>query len=62
MDSSRAPGVDIASADLNSDLRLKYDPSDPEVRDDPFPYYRALLTAPPVLVERRGVAWAVVSR
>jgi cytochrome P450 len=62
-DSSRAPETNsVPAADFNSDLRLKYDPSDPAVRDDPFPYYRALVAAPPLLGERRGVPWAVVSR
>jgi cytochrome P450 len=44
------------------DLRHKYDPADPSIRDDPFPYYKALLAAPPMLVERRGVSWGVISR
>ena len=62
-DSPPAPETNSASvADFNSDLRLKYDPSDPAVRDDPFPCYKALLAAPPLLVERRGIPWAVISR
>jgi cytochrome P450 len=62
-DSPHAPGTTSApAADSNSDLRLKYDPADPAMRDDPFPYYQALLAAPPLLTQRRGISWAVVSR
>ena len=62
-DSSPALETNSASAaDCTSALRLKYDPSDPAMRDDPFACYRALLAAPPLIVERRGVPWAVISR
>jgi cytochrome P450 len=47
---------------VDADLRFKYDSSDPAVCADPVPYYKALLAAPPVIVERRGVPWAIVSR
>src|SRR5215472_15766755 len=47
---------------IDPELRLKYDSSDPAVGADPLPYYKALLAAPPIIVERRGVAWAIVSR
>ncbi|HXR36365.1 MAG TPA: cytochrome P450, partial [Candidatus Binataceae bacterium] len=43
-------------------LKFKYDSSDPAVGADPVPYYKSLLAAPPVMVERRGVQWAIVSR
>ena len=43
-------------------LKYKYDSSDPAVGADPVPYYKSLLAAPPIIVERRGVPWAIVSR
>jgi len=43
-------------------LKFKYDSSDPAVGADPVPYYKSLLAAPPVMVEHRGVQWAIVSR
>ena len=62
-DSDRAANANCASTvDFDPGLRLRYDPSDPAVRDNPFPYYRALLAAPPLVVERRGIRWAVISR
>ncbi len=47
---------------IDPGLRFKYDSSDPAVGANPVPYYKALLAAPPVIVERRGVPWAIVSR
>jgi cytochrome P450 len=43
-------------------LKFKYDSSDPAVGADPVPYYKSLLAARPIIVERRGVSWAIVSR
>jgi cytochrome P450 len=48
--------------EVDPNLRLKYDSSDAAVGANPVPYYKALLAAPPVSVERRGVTWAIVSR
>jgi pimeloyl-[acyl-carrier protein] synthase len=49
-------------AKVDPDLRFKYDSSDPAVGADPVPYYKSLLAAPPIVVERRGIAWGIVSR
>ncbi len=43
-------------------LRYRYDSSDPGVGANPVPYYKSLLAAPPIMVERRAIQWAVVSR
>jgi cytochrome P450 len=61
-ESSTAAATNAGSAAELDDLRRRYDSSDPAVRDDPFPYYQALLAAPPLIIERRGVPWAVISR
>jgi cytochrome P450 len=61
-ESPTAAETNISSAAELDDLRRRYDSSDPAVRDDPFPYYKALLAAPPLIIERRGVPWAVISR
>ena len=64
--SNRVPdaGVDEngRAAQVDHNLRFKYDSSDPAVGADPLPYYHSLLAAPPIMVERRGVPWAIVSR
>jgi pimeloyl-[acyl-carrier protein] synthase len=49
-------------AEVDPDLRFRYDSSDPAVGADPVPYYKALLAAPPVILERRGIQWAIISR
>jgi cytochrome P450 len=54
--------TDTQSERIDPELRFKYDSSDPAVGANPVPYYKALLAAPPVMVERRGVPWAIVSR
>jgi len=46
---------------IDLDLRFKFDFSDPAVRADPFPYYRALLATPPIIAQRQ-IPWAIVSR
>ena len=56
---SEAP--DLAHLEVDLDLRHKFDFSNPEVRADPFPYYRALLATPPIIVQRQ-IPWAIVSR
>ncbi len=53
---------DAQAEQIDPDLRFKYDSSDPAVGANPIPYYKALLATPPVIVERRGVPWAIVSR
>src|SRR5690348_11429159 len=52
-----------AAADpaIDLDLRYKFDFSDPAVRADPFPYYKALLATAPIIAQRQ-VPWAIVSR
>src|ERR1700756_2183197 len=57
-------GVDQSgrAGQIDPQLRFKYDSSDAAVGADPIPYYRSLLAAPPIMVERRGVPWAIVSR
>jgi cytochrome P450 len=54
IESTQASGVDL-------DLRYKFDFSNPAVSSDPFPYYRALLATPPLIVQRQ-IPWAIVSR
>jgi cytochrome P450 len=47
---------------LDPALKYRYDSSDPAVGADPIPYYKSLLAAAPIMVERRGIQWAIVSR
>ncbi len=47
---------------LNPDLKFKYDSSDPAVGANLLPYYKSLLAAPPIIVQRRGIPWAIISR
>lgn len=54
--------AETQSEPIDLDLRFKYDSSDPAVGANPIPYYKALLATPPVIVERHGVQWAIVSR
>src|SRR5271170_469455 len=54
--------ADVNAERIDPDLRFKYDSSDPAVGANPIPYYKALLATPPVIVERHGVPWAIVSR
>jgi cytochrome P450 len=54
IESTQAGGVDL-------DLRHQFDFSNPAVSSNPFPYYRALLATPPLIVQRR-IPWAIVSR
>lgn len=56
------PSSNAIAADADPALKFKYDSSDPAVGADPIPYYKSLLAAAPVIVERRGVQWAIVSR
>jgi cytochrome P450 len=49
-------------ADLNPDLKLRYDSSDPAVGANLLPYYKSLLASRPILVTRRGIQWGIVSR
>ena len=53
--------VKTATHDHETDLRLVYDPVDPACQANPVPYYKALLAAPPVQVDR-GLLTTVVSR
>ena len=54
--------IEAAPVDgIDLDLRYKFDFSDPAVRADPFPYYRALLATAPIMVQRQ-IPWAIVSR
>lgn len=46
---------------VDLDLRHQFDFTKPEIRTNPFPYYRSLLATPPIFVERE-IPWAVVSR
>jgi len=57
--SVESPGLSDEAIDL--DLRHKFDFSDPAVAANPFPYYRALLATPPLIVQRQ-IPWAIVSR
>lgn len=43
------------------DLRSRFDFTRAEVRENPFPYYEALLATPPVYVEHK-IPWVLVSR
>jgi pimeloyl-[acyl-carrier protein] synthase len=56
------PSSNAIAAGADPALKFKYDSSDPAVGTGPIPYYKSLLAAPPVMVERRGVQWAIVSR
>lgn len=47
-------GVDL-------DLRFKFDFGNPEVRNNPWPYYRALQATGPIMIQKE-IPWAVVSR
>lgn len=46
---------------IDQDLRHEFDFTKAEIRSNPFPYYRSLLAAPPIFVERE-IPWAVISR
>jgi cytochrome P450 len=47
---------------VDPDLKFKYDSSAPAVGANPVPYYKSLLAAAPIVVERRGIQWGIVSR
>ena len=47
-------GVDL-------DLRFKFEFGNPEVRNNPWPYYRALQATAPIMIQKE-IPWAVVSR
>jgi pimeloyl-[acyl-carrier protein] synthase len=49
-------------AQVDPDLKFKYDSSDPGVGANLVPYYKSLLAAAPIIVERRGIPWGIVSR
>jgi len=51
--------TDSESVDL--DLRFKFDFGDPEIRANPWPYYRALLETPPIMIQKE-IPWAYVTR
>jgi len=60
--SNSLSGADGAGVEANPDLKFKYDSSDPVVAADPVPYYKSLLADAPIVVERRGIPWGIVSR
>jgi cytochrome P450 len=49
-------------AQVDADLKYKYDSSDPAVGANPVPYYKSLLASAPIIVQRRGIPWGVVAR
>jgi len=51
--------TDSESVDL--DLRFKFEFGEPEVRSNPWPYYRALLATPPIM-QQKEIPWALVTR
>src|SRR5579885_2582695 len=57
-----AADKDARGVQVDPELKFKYDSSDPAVGADLLAYYKSLLAAPPILVQRRGIAWAIVSR
>jgi len=59
---SSAPIDEPERAEVDPDLKYRYDSSDPAVGANLLPYYKSLLAAPPIIVQRRGIAWAIVSR
>jgi pimeloyl-[acyl-carrier protein] synthase len=48
--------------DIDPNLKYKYDSSDPALHQNPFPYFRSLLAAPPICITRRRTQWAIISR
>jgi cytochrome P450 len=46
---------------IDLDLRFKFDFSNPAIRANPFPYYKALLATGPIIAQRQ-IPWALISR
>ncbi|HKD67648.1 MAG TPA: cytochrome P450 [Candidatus Binataceae bacterium] len=59
---SHATPSSTNSDELDPHLKYSYDSSDPALHQNPFPYFKSLLAAPPVSITRRGIQWAVISR
>jgi pimeloyl-[acyl-carrier protein] synthase len=47
---------------VDPNLKFRYDSSDPAVGANLLPFYKSLLAAPPIIVQRRGIPWASISR
>jgi cytochrome P450 len=47
---------------VDPDLKFRFDSSDPAIGADLVPYYKSLLAAAPIMVERHGIPWGIVSR
>jgi hypothetical protein len=56
------PLSNVYGAQVDPNLKFKYDSSDPAVGANPVPYYQSLLAPAPIVVERRGIPWGFVSR